>query len=155
MRTMNGIEFRKQKLSTNACSSLGYYCRTNFGQPIRSQGKEDRLTKYVSYAKHNRRQRSTSWPTAPSPELFSCSFKTRPAPTSPNYNQTITAGSRTGGPTSCKQVQITPWINYRSSSTRLWNLWKERCKRLCDNKSLTGSQLQSIIRPDVTQYNTA
>jgi hypothetical protein len=37
----------------------------------------------------------------------------------------------------------------------VWNIWKERCRRLYDNKAMTTSQLQTIIRLDVELYNTS
>jgi hypothetical protein len=37
----------------------------------------------------------------------------------------------------------------------VWNLWKERCRRLYDNKAMTLVQLQAVIRFDVELHNTA
>jgi hypothetical protein len=34
-----------------------------------------------------------------------------------------------------------------------WNIWKKRCLRLFDNKALTASQLQQIIRDDVAHWH--
>jgi hypothetical protein len=35
----------------------------------------------------------------------------------------------------------------------VWNVWKERCRRVFDNRGLTAAQLQVIIRQDVEQWN--
>jgi hypothetical protein len=37
----------------------------------------------------------------------------------------------------------------------VWNLWKERCRRLYDNKAMPLAQLQAVIRLDVKLHNTA
>jgi hypothetical protein len=37
----------------------------------------------------------------------------------------------------------------------IWNLWKERCRRVYDNTALTEVQLQEAIRADVDQWRRA
>jgi hypothetical protein len=45
------------------------------------------------------------------------------------------------------------WATAKNMATKsiyaAWNIWKERCRHLFDNKALTPSQLQQIIRDDV------
>jgi hypothetical protein len=36
-----------------------------------------------------------------------------------------------------------------------WNIWKERCRRVFDNKAMTESQLQNVIKNDVDQWRIA
>jgi hypothetical protein len=36
-----------------------------------------------------------------------------------------------------------------------WNIWKERCRHVFDNKAMTPAQLMSIIREDVLQWHIA
>jgi hypothetical protein len=36
-----------------------------------------------------------------------------------------------------------------------WNLWKERCRRVFDNKGLTATDLQGLIVHDVAQWCAA
>jgi hypothetical protein len=36
-----------------------------------------------------------------------------------------------------------------------WNLWKERCRRVFDNKGLTAMDLQGLIVHDVAQWCAA
>jgi hypothetical protein len=36
-----------------------------------------------------------------------------------------------------------------------WNLWKERCRRVFDNKALMETQLQELIKEDVAQWDIA
>ncbi|CAL5041844.1 unnamed protein product [Urochloa decumbens] len=37
----------------------------------------------------------------------------------------------------------------------IWNIWKERCRRVFENKSLTSTQLVDIIQQDVAAYKMA
>jgi hypothetical protein len=37
----------------------------------------------------------------------------------------------------------------------IWNIWKERCRRMYDNRAMTQTQLQSTIQLDVAQYAMA
>jgi hypothetical protein len=37
----------------------------------------------------------------------------------------------------------------------IWNIWKERCRRMYDNRAMTQIQLQSTIQLDVAQYAMA
>jgi hypothetical protein len=34
----------------------------------------------------------------------------------------------------------------------VWNVWKERCRRINDNKALNQAQLVTVIKFDVSQY---
>jgi hypothetical protein len=37
----------------------------------------------------------------------------------------------------------------------IWNIWKERCRPVYDNKAMTGSQLLQMIKLDVEQFAKA
>jgi hypothetical protein len=37
----------------------------------------------------------------------------------------------------------------------MWNLWKERCCRVFDNKAMSVIHLQHVIRNDVEQWSFA
>jgi len=37
----------------------------------------------------------------------------------------------------------------------VWNLWKERCRRVFDNKAMSQVQLTAIIKSDITNYSLA
>ena len=36
-----------------------------------------------------------------------------------------------------------------------WNLWKERCRRIFDNRALTQDQLVTVITSDIANYYIA
>ncbi|CAM0146855.1 unnamed protein product [Urochloa decumbens] len=36
-----------------------------------------------------------------------------------------------------------------------WNIWKERCRRVFDNKAITANQLIDLINQDVAAYKAA
>jgi hypothetical protein len=37
----------------------------------------------------------------------------------------------------------------------VWNLWKERCRRVFDNRAMSADQLIHAIKDDVTQWQIA
>jgi len=37
----------------------------------------------------------------------------------------------------------------------VWNLWKERCRRVFDNKTQTPTQVASLIQQDIMLYALA
>jgi hypothetical protein len=50
----------------------------------------------------------------------------------------------TGGADRAQQVLYT-----------IWNIWKERCRQVFDNKGVPAQQLQATIRLDVAQWRIA
>jgi hypothetical protein len=43
----------------------------------------------------------------------------------------------------------------RKALYTMWNLWKERCRRVFDNKAMLASQLQQEIKNDVGEWSIA
>jgi hypothetical protein len=37
----------------------------------------------------------------------------------------------------------------------MWNTWKEKCRRVYENKGISADQLQALIRHDVEQWNVS
>jgi hypothetical protein len=39
--------------------------------------------------------------------------------------------------------------------TTIWNIWKEQCRRVYDNKAMTETQLTALIRQEVAVFRQA
>jgi hypothetical protein len=57
-------------------------------------------------------------------------------------------------------IMAKPWRNDAKVQEQkfiytIWIIWKECCRRVYDNKAMTGSQLLHTIKLDVDQYGKA
>ena len=143
-------QFGRQRLKTNAASSLGYSYKIGYLLQIELLAGAVKQILLVSYAKQGMSQVSTWSPLAHS--HYESGIRLHNTTTSKWRKYQLNRLWILGEKIPHKPVRWSQKNTSRSWSA--WNLWKERCRRVFDHKELSV-QLVAIIKCDISNYRMA